>query len=633
MILLASGLSALAIAEDVQASSGLAASFTAEQLTGGELYTFDHDPFETGEWRAGRNQNNRLEVVDGVLEMWVEGAGSNPYLNAYPPYSRDMTDFMLDFDIRPMDHGGFRQLLGSRAGQLEINFEESQIRIRNGWPHTLVPHTPVLGDWYHVSVDMRSDGTAFVRIDHGSDTIYEEQLSTSVDPSRMNDILAGFGTRTQEYHLDNYHLRWFEGTATTADVLDFVDTSITDADVTAWEWSFGDGTTSTLEAPSHRYADDGVYTACLTIEDATGATDQGCRAITILNVAPVAAFTFSPEQPTDVEAVSFADASTDTDGTIDSWSWEFGDGTTSTVQNPSHQFADDGEFQVCLTVTDDDGASTQTCQDVTVLNVAPIASFTSAPDALRTITPVTLEDTSTDADGSIASRLWDLGDGTTSTDAVVEHQYATAGTYTVCLTVTDDDGAQDDACQHLLVEAVEARGRGAGLRVAAPVIPFALPVEDSYGDTGELRSEGSDSRQASHVDVDQGALQATGLGGSTVLSLGRGHAEGYVGEASVTLPSGDVLSFDGLRAEADASCWGSSARFDGAVRLNGAVLIDSVDAVPPGTTLALPGGAVLALRQTEVRDHAVTASAAHVQVPGGLDVTLATASAGVTNCV
>ena len=164
------------------------------------------------------------------------------------------------------------------------------------------------------------------------------------------------------------------------------------------------------------------------------------------NQTPVAAFTF---EATDL-SVDFTDASTD-DGTIASWSWDLGDGNTSTDQNPTHVYAAAGTYTVELTVTDDGGLTGTTSQDVTVTeaggNVAPTAAFTFAATDLS----VDFTDASTDSDGTIASWSWDLGDGNTSTDQNPTHVYAAAGTYTVELTVTDDGGLTGTASQDVTV--------------------------------------------------------------------------------------------------------------------------------------------------------------------------------------
>ena len=155
------------------------------------------------------------------------------------------------------------------------------------------------------------------------------------------------------------------------------------------------------------------------------------------NIPPVAAFSFSA---TDL-VVTFTDASTDADGSVVSWSWDFGDGNSSSIQSPAHTYASAGTYTVGLTVTDDAGSSNTTSQSVTVVepgvNAPPVAAFTFSTAGLT----ADFSDTSTDADGSVVSWSWDFGDGNSSTLQNPSHTYAAAGTYTAGLTVTDNEGA------------------------------------------------------------------------------------------------------------------------------------------------------------------------------------------------
>ena len=177
------------------------------------------------------------------------------------------------------------------------------------------------------------------------------------------------------------------------------------------------------------------------------------------NEAPTAAFTFAASNL----EVTFTDASTDSDGTIASWSWDLGDGNTSTEQNPVHTYASAGTYTVELTVTDNGGATGVVTQDVTVSSESPAAAFTFVAADLE----VTFTDASTD-NGTIASWSWDLGDGNTSTDQNPVHTYAAAGTYTVALTVTDNDGLTDTASQDVTVS--EAGGSGAFIESDGQVV-------------------------------------------------------------------------------------------------------------------------------------------------------------------
>jgi len=163
------------------------------------------------------------------------------------------------------------------------------------------------------------------------------------------------------------------------------------------------------------------------------------------NQAPTAAFTSS----CNALACNFTDASTDPDGATDitSWAWDFGGDGESTDQSPAHTFSAAGTYDVALTVTDAAGATNSITHQVTVsttqCNQPPTAAFTPACNGLE----CTFTDGSSDADGTIASYLWDFGDGQTSEEASPTHTYAAAGEVTVTLTVTDNGGATDEVSQ------------------------------------------------------------------------------------------------------------------------------------------------------------------------------------------
>ncbi len=143
---------------------------------------------------------------------------------------------------------------------------------------------------------------------------------------------------------------------------------------------------------------------------------------------------------------AFQDRSTDDDGTIQSRSWSFGDGTNSTETNPSHTYTTAGKYKVTLVVTDNQGATDSREHDAEA-KAPPPPPANKPPHAEFTVqcTDMTcaFQDRSTDDDGTIQSRSWDFGDGTGSSEVNPSHTYTTAGKYKVTLVVTDNQGATD----------------------------------------------------------------------------------------------------------------------------------------------------------------------------------------------
>jgi len=229
----------------------------------------------------------------------------------------------------------------------------------------------------------------------------------------------------------------FTHTATYLDA-SFTDTS-TDINgtIATWAWDFGDGNSATTQNATHTYGSAGTYSVKLTVTDTDGtSTNSKTQSITVA-AEPVLAANFTSS--VSGRAVTFTDTSTDTGGTIGSWAWDFGDGTgTSTAQNPSYTYSADGTFSVKLTVTDTNGSSANdTTKSVTVAAAVLASSFTYEATGLE----VAFTDTSTATGGSIGSWLWDFGDGEgTSTEQNPTYTFASAGDYTVQLTVTDSTG-------------------------------------------------------------------------------------------------------------------------------------------------------------------------------------------------
>jgi PKD repeat protein len=157
----------------------------------------------------------------------------------------------------------------------------------------------------------------------------------------------------------------------------FIDTS--SGSPTSWAWNFGDGTSSTLQNPGHTYGTAGTYRASLTVSNAGGASHTSTRTITVKYVQ--ASGSASPTTGAAPLMVRFIDTST---GSPDSWLWNFGDGTTSDLQNPSHTYETEGVYHVVLsaqkTVGDTNYGSNY--YDITITVTAPSGSVVTVPGGL-----------------------------------------------------------------------------------------------------------------------------------------------------------------------------------------------------------------------------------------------------------
>jgi PKD repeat protein len=226
-------------------------------------------------------------------------------------------------------------------------------------------------------------------------------------------------------------------------------TDLSQGEPTSWTWNFGDGTTSTLENPTHTYTSPGSYTVTLTVADATG-TVRTATLADYVTVEPLAAgFTATPTSGGAPLAVAFTDSST---GDPTAWSWNFGDGTTSTDRNPTKIYATPGTYSVTLTVTGKDGVATNTTTQSGYITALPLtADFAASPIS----GPAPFATTFTDRTiGTPTAWSWDFGDGASSTVQNPSHTYAEPGRYTVTLTVTDAGGATSTKTRTEYVEAL-----------------------------------------------------------------------------------------------------------------------------------------------------------------------------------
>lgn len=199
---------------------------------------------------------------------------------------------------------------------------------------------------------------------------------------------------------------------------------------------FGDDSPASSTANViHTYTTPGIYKANLTVTNDVS-SDFMLQTITVIQAtAPVANFTSNCTAGPRPLSVAFTDTST---GLPESWSWDFGDGNRSTVQNPVHEYSSAGNYPVTLIVANNRGSnSIQKVNYITALAQPPSSNFCSNITGGNIPLTVQFNDISA---GSPASWNWNFGDGTSSTEQNPMHTYFSAGTYNVKLVVSNADG-------------------------------------------------------------------------------------------------------------------------------------------------------------------------------------------------
>ncbi|KYG74989.1 gliding motility-associated-like protein [Roseivirga ehrenbergii] len=218
--------------------------------------------------------------------------------------------------------------------------------------------------------------------------------------------------------------------------------SFTDQSVNpdTWSWNFGDGGTSRVKNPSHTYTTTGNFTVRLTVQDTIfGYTDTYTETVSI-SVA-TADFTGTSLFGCGPLTVNFTDASSISGAnTIVGWAWDFGDGSTSTSQNPSHVYDKSGAYTVKLKITDSGGCTHEKTRTNYVQVIGPMVKFsTTGTTILGGTGAITFQNQSTST-SPIVNWSWNFGDGSTSNLQNPTHTYTTSGTFDVSLTVSDLDG-------------------------------------------------------------------------------------------------------------------------------------------------------------------------------------------------
>ncbi len=311
-------------------------------------------------------------------------------------------------------------------------------------------------------------------------------------------------------------------------------------EVTAWLWNFGDGPLSSQRAPTKTYDLPGAYDVQFTVRGPGGIDVETKRNHITVTAGVLAEFDATPRAGPCPLTVGFGDLS---EGNVTTWSWDFGDGTTSSARFPSHVYADCGNYAVSLTVSGPQGTDTLTRSDfVVVALLPPQASFTASPTAGEAPLDVQFLDATT---GDVTSWSWDFGDGYTSVQRNPLHRYDVEGLYSVSL-IARGPGGSDTRFEFDLV-AVGVAPPVASFDATPTVGPEPLTVVFSDLTTGVVTSwawsfgDGGTASEQNPVHV----YTVPGVYGVTLTASGPGGTNTLVRPGLITVavaPPGAAFS-------------------------------------------------------------------------------------------
>ncbi len=262
-----------------------------------------------------------------------------------------------------------------------------------------------------------------------------------------------------------------------------------DGRIISYAWEFGDLTRGNNQVTSHSYTSANTYNVTLTVTDNESFTATAYVHVVVGPAPPgpqwpVARFAYpSPVDP-GIPVTFNASTSSDSDGTIESYAWDFGDSSpTGSGVIETHTYAVRGIYTVTLNVTDNTSLSSIATHQV-VVDISPRAAFLFAPAAIYIGVAVTFNgSTSTDSDGTIVTYNWTFGDGANVTGPVVTHAYGSKGTFTASLVVVDDAGLSNQT-----TATIDVRNRAPQMSSS----PGLGPVTVNTGATQTFTVTGSD---------------------------------------------------------------------------------------------------------------------------------------------
>jgi len=320
--------------------------------------------------------------------------------------------------------------------------------------------------------------------------------------------------------------------------------------LTSWNWHFGDGWTGTRQNPSHTYAFGGTFSPTLTAIDNAGNTVVGFGTAILL---PTVLYAANPTRGLVPLAVQFTSPNLDSGGhPIVSWNWDFGDGSASTLQNPSHHYITADSFVPNLIATNNNGLTVSGFGPSITVSL-PTVAYTANPT--RGLVPLTVQFTSSDVDSAsnaIVSWNWDFGDRYASTGQKPSHIYTANGVFSPSLVATNSAG-------------IEVLGSGPSIEATIAPVDLGLVVNGGF-ETGDFSGWTTNGNFTSTSVTNDSASVHSGTFGAALGAFG---SLGYLAQTLPTIAGARyALSFwlespDGQTPNEFLVSWNGNTLLDG----------------------------------------------------------------------
>ncbi len=263
-----------------------------------------------------------------------------------------------------------------------------------------------------------------------------------------------------------------------------------DGELVAYVWDFGDAGKATGKIVQHQYTAPGQYRVKLSVTDNAQVSNstQSDELLVFINDPPMARAGQDCKGAIEESLAFDAGRSSDKDGVIAGYTWDFGDGARQEGKQVSHSYKKSGKYTVVLTVQDNSGTESNTNSDTlqVFINQPPVAD--AGPDQLLTASEAVFSaKNSHDGDGEIVKYEWDFGDGVTAIGVSAQHAYAKPGTYQAKVTVTDNSGTKNNQSSDLVTVVINEKP----LADAGPDQKIAIGQAASFDGSGSRDADGA----------------------------------------------------------------------------------------------------------------------------------------------